>query len=124
MRHAKNPTAKVSPRLPQLEVAEQGKKNLLDNLFPVVERESPGNHVTKEGIAKLLKEMDDLAFVLRRFRRSSSTGACWESQLPNRLCLRYQHGSSYIYSLCLPVCSRFFRPLRTKIHLRKSFLNV
>jgi hypothetical protein len=49
-------------------VAEQSKENLLDDLFPIMERQPPRDHVTKEGITKLLKEINHLAFTLRGFR--------------------------------------------------------
>src|SRR5271168_1418970 len=91
MGHTKNPTLQVAPRFPQLQMPEKRQEHLLNDLFPIVDRQSTGDHVAQQWIAKLLEEMDDLAFTLRGFRRRSRSGARRENQLADRICRRYQH---------------------------------
>src|SRR5580658_10162239 len=65
---AKYPAAKIGPRSSELKVAEERQKDLLNHLFRVMHGDSEGKRIAQQGIAKLLKESNHLAFDLRRTR--------------------------------------------------------
>jgi hypothetical protein len=67
MSDPKDPSAKTLSRSPELKMPEKGQKCFLNDFFGVMHRDTERMCVAKQRIAKLVKELHDIALDLRGF---------------------------------------------------------
>src|SRR5580658_5848019 len=96
MRHAKDPTAKVSAGFPQSQVAEERKEYFLSDLFPLLHGQPKRDRVTEKRTPKLLEQTDDLAFDIGRSGRKRIPRLRGESPVADQISRKNRHRTSNV----------------------------
>ena len=108
MRDAEDPGAKVFPRSPQLEMLKEGQEHFLDDFFGIVHGYAESKCIPKQWIAKLVKQLHDLALDFREILRWRRVPGDRERQPVDRIRGRHRLGSPKVYIPFSPLLFKVF----------------
>src|ERR1700685_1147889 len=89
-------------------MSEEGQEDLLDDFLRIMDRNSKRECITEKRVAKLIKELHDLALDLRGLCRKHRVSGVWERQRVERIFGRHMLGSLECIFHFPRFCSRFF----------------
>src|SRR3984885_8905899 len=88
-------------------MSEEGQEDILDDFLRIMDRNSKRECITEKRVAKLIKELHNLALDLRGLCRKRHVSGVWERQRVDRIFGRHMHGSLKCIFHFPRFCSRF-----------------